>query len=696
MLKFFLFRFGKHKEPVKPANEKVAPAPVEERPPPLQLLSLDLPSPTLTTNGLTTQPLVQSASEKSLWVDVSEPLPFDEAAEAYGQQPARLTVSEVLSLVKPCVQEIKTRGGLVSTRGRKCLCGIGLQTLGIFKPYRTVESPQRINKIISLYLKSFQTELATSPSAARPLSEELFDFDAPDPALAFKEELASAAGVHDVVFVLKWALRHLYTALEPIDKEAAWMSPLLTLDTSIKLPGAYFFSNVLALLKTDSQELLLLILDLIASVATYSEFNGMSSTHLCKVLGFWLLSSERNATAAYSQTGYDGISKDWHDTSIILENIFLAYLQGQKELTTRLREVRRKKREPEQIDQNALLVKLETKGWKPSPPGFDGKAKELARRRTIGDLYDLTFTSTVSGEAKQDDASWQIWKTISDHVTGTSSLRGPFKVALSDESARLISMLSPATPSSPSIDYSPSRRRSFSVDSPVLPTRPSQEVIGHLAALSEDGERRGMARSLSSGVANFPNKSFTNLPTSMPRSQSAYIPNSAGPSPSWTDFISKGFEENSIDKSNLKLDSAFTPSPQVEKPHKLKRSHSRDRRRRELQSSSASVQSHQTDLTVNTAPPQPTHSVVILKLAHVDETWADVWVDAMGDPSIRSKWPTFAVAQLQKHSEVAKWMVVEEVYAQDALPVMEPASPARSNTGSDSARCACLDFCLSS
>lgn len=76
---------------------------------------------------------------------------------------------------------------------------IGLETLGIFRPWRLAESPYIISKALALFLR------AVCPNDTVPLEDrDLLGFGRDDDALnAFAEALADA-GTHNTIACLKW------------------------------------------------------------------------------------------------------------------------------------------------------------------------------------------------------------------------------------------------------------------------------------------------------------------------------------------------------------------------------------------------------------------------------------------------------------------------------------------------------------
>lgn len=99
--------------------------------------------------------------------------------------------------------------------------------------------------------------------------------------------------------------------------------------------------------------------------------------------------------------------------------------------------------------------------------------------------------------------------------------------------------------------------------------------------------------------------------------------------------------------------------------------------------------------------PRPQPQLMTVNFISVEDVFADVFLDALPEVELRSKWPTFAIGQLRKplgahrtEANQTKWLVVEEVEApqppEPAPAAPEPvraASPTRS--AKSATRCAC-------
>lgn len=172
--------------------------------------------------------------------------------------------------------------------------------------------------------------------------------------------------------------------------------------------------------------------------------------------------------------------------------------------------------------------------------------------------------------------------------------------------------------------------------------------------------------------------------------------------PSWNDFVSGGFDSTEVKKSiTLNLGPAKPTAPEElsKSQSSLQRSTSKGSLRRRgtnaaLYSRNANSHTAAASSTGQTIHKQlgPQPQLMTVNFISVEDVFADVFLDALPEVELRSKWPAFAIGQLRKplgahrtEASQTKWLVVEEVDApqppKPAQPAPEPvrsASPTRS------------------
>lgn len=231
----------------------------------------------------------------------------------------------------------------------------GLDTLGIFRPWRAAESRYQICKALGLFL-----HLSNPEGPEIPL--EGIDFlglnqrSTKEDKLPPFQELLSDLGIHNAVACLKWGLRHVDYSSKPFggqgDDAWSWYRQFSEEEKSQIYPPFAYTSILLPKLAEEHVRLLEAVLSLIALVAAHASQNAMTGTvtiffatatrtdylfaapHLCSLLGFWLFGRQHSAYA-----DWEDLVREHEVASSALEHIFLAYLRTQKGLAFRLQEL---------------------------------------------------------------------------------------------------------------------------------------------------------------------------------------------------------------------------------------------------------------------------------------------------------------------------------------------------------------------
>ncbi|KAH8829521.1 hypothetical protein DL96DRAFT_1434381, partial [Flagelloscypha sp. PMI_526] len=94
-------------------------------------------------------------------------------------------------------------------------------------------------------------------------------------------------------------------------------------------PKAYSEALVPLLPETNAK-LLAVILDLASSLAAHSEANGISGSKFSRLVGFWLLASNRVGKSETWATFY----QRWDETGRMLEHLFLARIRDESSRVT--------------------------------------------------------------------------------------------------------------------------------------------------------------------------------------------------------------------------------------------------------------------------------------------------------------------------------------------------------------------------
>ncbi|SPC66483.1 uncharacterized protein UHOD_08604 [Ustilago sp. UG-2017b] len=311
------------------------PPPVPSLPPAL-VLDLDaghaLPrtsSTTTRTGGQGGQPTAAAAiiAESNAAYASAKPAPLQRREMLQALTNAHLHVVQMRDLVRMCGLHIRERG---------------LDTPGLFRPFRIAESGESVQHMLQLFLLSVDasTYIAVFPilpenaldrlerSSTRPQS-------ARDKAKIAREELDKElryASPHDIVSVLKWGLRHMRVQCSDFNCKSSdeWYDCFYSLECESRYQPRAIADFLHLKLPQATAELLSETLDLMASVAAHSSSNHMPASALCKSLGFWLLG---RIGVAHPPPTFDELKETMDKASAMVEHLLLAHIRSQAAVT---------------------------------------------------------------------------------------------------------------------------------------------------------------------------------------------------------------------------------------------------------------------------------------------------------------------------------------------------------------------------
>ncbi|GAA5867677.1 hypothetical protein JCM8547_001339 [Rhodosporidiobolus lusitaniae] len=585
---------------------------------------------------------------------------------------ARLGVGEVTLVLDECGAVIRSRG---------------LTTLGLFRPYRLAESPSAQLNLILLFL-DYTAEFEIK--ARSPLDSSIRGSEASKAVLlhAWREELRYAEVV-DVVAVVKWALRHLtYPTTTSFSGAPA---PSLSFYTSLFLPRALsspsaFSAFLLPSLPPSSQRLLLSTLALVGHVAAFAPRNAMSARRLCRLLGvylFGLAQAEAEGTAGGQggEGAWESLYKRWQDAGDVLEGCLKAYLREQTELPPTLtallegyeeyvaRQVgrfssssststaAREGGEGEGRQVAVIRVELETRaggmeGWKKAGEvevndqrtglgggrGGDGKGKEPMRRKPV----EIFLAAMEAGEAVgREGEAGRVWAVVLERARERKGKETG--EVLEEETVRVLSLLGldklSSTGRNGDESHSPRRRR-FSLDQPNF-TSSSSPYSSNTSGAKSVGN-------LLSPSANSNKRNIT---------------------PTWDSFATTGFSSSSSPFSS-------SPSPAAEADEFGLYTTS------SLSSRAATLSARRPNLPST----PPTTKLLSVSIQHVDEEFADVWLDTLCESrsplSPVAGWPGLLVSKLRSTVvsqidalDLATPTKVDHILITERLLPLSPTSP---------------------
>ncbi len=242
---------------------------------------------------------------------------------------ARLDVVQTRDLVRMCGLQIRERG---------------LDTSGLFRPFRIAESLDRVHHMIQLFLLSI--DVNTYSSVFQILPENALDrFGGSSSAGTTSTQLAQSkvaqeeldkelryASPHDVVSVMKWGLRHMRLRTSDFNSRDSdeWYNSFVSAERHSGYHARAIADLLHPKLPQATAELLSEVLDLMASVAAHSSSNHMPAAALCKVLGFWLFG---RIDVAHPPPTVDELLAAVRRTTRMAEHLLMAHIRSQAAVT---------------------------------------------------------------------------------------------------------------------------------------------------------------------------------------------------------------------------------------------------------------------------------------------------------------------------------------------------------------------------
>ncbi|BGP51344.1 hypothetical protein JCM10450v2_007282 [Rhodotorula kratochvilovae] len=532
--------------------------------------------------------------------------PAREKRERIRLEKARLSPGEVTLLIEECGSVIRSRG---------------LTTLGLFRPFRASESRPAIRALCLGFL-DYVAECAARPTAA----DDARGTEASKAVLlhAFREELRYA-GVHDVVAVLKWGLRHLTyspgTSFSgPSPPSLAWYTTFLARTTPVSPPHA-FSAFLLPSLPPPSQSLLLAALTLIQAVAAHAQENAMPSHRLCRLFAAHLF-----GLAPAACPSFDEAQRAWREAGAALEGCLRAFLAGQADLPPRLAELLDPRpgaaAQSEDRTVRVLRVELETRGERDAAgTGAEGvndqatgraaAAGDKPARRKPLEVLRSALGEGASASAGEDDAAAQAWTALRELVVEGEEGEGA-EALLDEETLRVLDLLGLGAAGEPD-------------DTPFALLAPGTDARARTQSHGEGAPAGGELGALG---ARFPNRSAGTL----------LAPQAPA---SWDAFASSG----------------FAPAPSGEFGL--------------LSQSQLLSRAEALALAARRARPAPQSTLLRVRLDSVDDALADAWLDSLEETRSAlgpcAGWPSIVLAPLRRGAAARAGHGVEHLLVVEVL-----------------------------
>ena len=665
-------RFGRSKEPKHKESTSTPSAPVLPRSNPaanlIQPISFS-PSPFATA-----EPALESTMDGNPFVIVeSEGEPSRGTTDAAGDGlrkieeerrlgRAVLSVEDATELVELCSVQIRERGEPIHAlalhhHDTHNTIPTGLTTLGLFRPYRTQESPDVIRETCVLFLMHTESKSAGSAGsdgiAGRDAGgRELWKVSNLD---LFKESLRSVR-VEDVVCVLKWVrgllvecvtctdpdsqgLRHIsyrktgFASSSSPSSPLYWYTKYVNDPASHATPSTSFQTFLLPSLPASSRKLLLEILPLMQLVLAQTDLNAMTLRRLSRTFGIYLFGLAGKDSRYKS---WEDFYKIWNEAGEALEGCLQWHLRGQVKLPLRLREIRDSKERGRKV--KVVLVSIESQGdWKKSS-GSQSTSKLSGRplRRTPVEALRVAFEATEStpGTTDEEREALAVWTAIKDSTR--RKLDDPTSV-LDDESRRIYKLLgfttNVKTPSEPLAPLS----------SPALSSVRASPVVPSPA--------------MSSPTLTIKNVERT---------------------PTWTEFASGGF---TTDEPFEGKEFGFVKPTERPKSKSVGSKSARSNSTKSLKKMDYSPRSSPRSTVVSPLPPaapplvpQPFSTILSIRIVEVDEEFPDFYSDSLGD-GLCNSWPSFLISELSSSIVATLPSKINYILLSDNLiPFRNPSS----------------------
>lgn len=641
-----------------------------------------------TTNEKSTQ-MVQEESKRYV---ISTAAPPKQRLEYH--QKARLDVRRACNLLDQCAKEIKMRG---------------LAMVGVFRPFRTSENAEEVERLIELYLLSSEPHLYQGIFALDVNMQSSLLRDAlgkPDPEAEFRKKLAYA-NIHDVVALFKWGLRRLTLRLSDLHatEQYSWYDTFALKEKEQKYPVRAFSQILLPLLSSDAARLLQIVLDLMSTVAAHHISNAMPAWRICRSLGYWLFG---RVGIHHEPLNFKEAYAAWDKASKVTEHLFLVMIREQSAqfhlMPSRLTELIADypyfapgqtrpslSRTFSSPNKKALFVEVRTENV---------ILTSKQARRSPRDILNTSFKASNTNLAASEDVDdWVAIKAIA-----TSAVKEPSSddIDIDDSYEKTTSFA-----------FAENGKKSDRAEETLLFKR---EDVRILDVTAEESEKR---KNIMEGKQNTDDtlknsESFTSYNSvsslfsrgtasesmsttdhgSISRSSSYARPGASSLAPlteskdenlDWSAFTSSGFAPPvDMQKDAFQLDKKFKPKSELEKVFE-----EQDRIEALATEKKGSVASRRqlNGKTFGGKRGEPKHVLANVSSVEFDECFASVWQDQLLDDCPAARLPLLVCAQLNQRTSSAllgnaaafsfdnkdHWLVINETIAPPNAPV--PASP---------------------
>lgn len=611
-------------------------------------------------------------------------------------QKARLDVRRACNLLDQCAKEIKMRG---------------LAMVGVFRPFRTSENSEEVERLIELYLLSSEPHLYQGIFALDINMQSTLLRDAlgkPDPEAEFRKKLAYA-NIHNVVALFKWGLRRLTLRLSDLHatEQYSWYDTFALKEKEQNYPVRAFSQILLPLLSNDAAKLLQIVLDLMSTLAAHHISNAMPAWRICRSLGYWLFG---RVGIHHEPLDFKEAYAAWEKASKVTEHLFLVMIREQSAqfhlMPSRLTELvvdypyfspgQTRPSLPRTFstgNKKALFVEIRTENviLTPKQPrrspreilntSFKASNIDLAASEDVDDWVAIKAIATsavkeVSSDDVDVDDSYEKTTSFAFDENGKRSDRAEELLLFKEEDARILEVTA---------EESEKRKNILEGKQSTDDTLNTSESFTSYNSVSSLFSRGTSTDS----VFTAPNEHG-----SISRSSSYARPGGVSLAPlkeskdenlDWKAFTTSGFAPAAdMQADAFKLDRKFKPKSELEKVFE-----EQDRIEALATEKKGSVASRKrlNGKGLGEKRGEPKHILANVSSVEFDECFASVWQDQLLDDCPAVRLPLLVCAQLNQRTSSAllgnaaaftfdnkdHWLVINETIAPPKAPV--PASP---------------------
>ncbi|KAK4046958.1 hypothetical protein OIO90_006376 [Microbotryomycetes sp. JL221] len=603
-----------------------------------------------------------------------------------------LSIEETIALIKECGRVIRQRG---------------LTTLGLFRPFRAVESPNQIRNLAIKFLQwsrfeqqqqqQFQNEIEFDARDIFSARETKFD-----KLEKFRKELASA-GIHDVVGVLKWGIRRIKFT-RPFGGTSSrfsvdWYHSFMSTSQSLKHPTNAYNTILLPKLDMQCQQLLNSTLELIQHVVAFTDHNAMTPIKLCRTFGLYIFGL---APRDRQWSNWFELEQVWSTSGLILLNCLKSYLKNQKNLPIRLKDLIKdfpldldqslnmnQSIESNQYKRKTLVVEMESTGeWIDLSQAWNGfvesSSKDLVQigryaRRMPLEVLTSAFNESNHQPLNATKSQLQAWQTLKDKgkskpleilseenerifelvengqtVVGMRNLQRQLEQNQDDSTNNMtnsnkgmIRNTPPRTTRNRSYSMSPQKQRQQT-------TEQEEKDSAWTGQTSPTKRWFPPPEQLSSPHRNLKRDKSTGRITGSKSVNDLYNQQQQSSSPvtNWNEFATTGFSETS--KQDIKLSSPGSEEFPIRSKRKDGEHHKRTKAKEVLHHLSPRKDKVTSTTTSNNSSVRPVHLKPSTKLNGIsiidlDEDFVDTWFDTLNDVAACACWPSGIVAELRSN-----------------------------------------------